>query len=149
MSKFNTATPYTAVFVIFRRNDGRVAFVLRSGTAWMNGYYGMPSGKIEKGEPALLAAIREAKEEIGVEIKPENLRHVLTGDRHDDIDWIDIWFEADQWEGEPHNAEPHMHSELAWLDPNDLPENVIPSVRFYLEQIQKGETFAEYGRQTI
>jgi 8-oxo-dGTP diphosphatase len=142
--KYDTATPHTAAYVIMRQ-QGKLAFVLRQNTQWMNGYYGLPSGKIEKGESAVQAAIREAKEEVGVTITPDQLQHVLTGDRHDEIDWIDICFEASGWEGEPYNAEPHIHSELSWLDPDDLPENIIPSVRFYIEQIQAGKTYSTYG----
>jgi hypothetical protein len=65
--------------------------------------------------------------------------------RHAEDDWVDVIFEATQWEGELYNAEPHMHSELVWLDTDNLPENVIPAVRFYLEQIKAGATYAEYG----
>ncbi|MDB5164517.1 MAG: hypothetical protein JWL89_143 [Candidatus Saccharibacteria bacterium] len=142
--KYDTATPYTAVYIIFRK-DNKVAFLLRENTSWMNGYYTVPAGKIEKNEPVLKAAVREAKEEVGVDIAPENLRLVLTADRHDEIDWVDFWFEVSEWQGELSNAEPDVHSELVWLDLNKLPENVVPSVRFELDQIKVGKNFAQYG----
>lgn len=142
--KYATATPYTACFVIIKRAN-KIAFVLRSNVDWMKGYYGLPSGKIEKGEPALQATCREAKEEVGVDIAPEQLKFLHVVDRHDEIDWVDFYFEAQQWQGEPYNAEPDMHSELAWLDPNNLPDNVIPSVRNALQAIDKGENYSEYG----
>lgn len=145
-AKYNTATPYTAAYIILRKGN-KIAFLLRENTAWMNGYYGLPSGKIEKGESALQAAIREAKEEIGVTITAGQLKYIFTGDRHDKIDWIDLCFEATGWEGEPHNAEPHVHGEFVWLDPNDLPDNVVPYVRFYVEQIQASNKYAAYGWQ--
>jgi 8-oxo-dGTP diphosphatase len=146
--KYNTAQPYIASYVILRK-DGKIAFVLRSNTAWMNGYYGLPSGKVEQGEPFSKAALREAFEEAGVEISESNLSHVLTMHRKEaeDIDntWVDVFFEAIQYEGEPYNAEPHVHDELAWLDPDNLPENIIPSVRAALDFIAAGERFAEWG----
>jgi len=37
------------------------------------------------------------------------------------------------------------YSELAWLDVNNLPENVIPSVKFVIENIAAGKQFSEYG----
>ena len=46
---YDTATPYLASFVIIRK-EGKIAFVLRTNTGWMNGYYGLPSGKVEKVE---------------------------------------------------------------------------------------------------
>jgi len=146
--KFNTAQPYIASYVIFRK-DNKVAFVLRSNTNWMNNFYGLPSGKVEVNEPFAAAAIREAKEEVGVDIKPNQLKHVLTMHRKEPSDngmtWVDLFFEAEKWSGELINAEPHMHSELTWLDVDNLPENVISSVLFALDHIKKGSMYCEYG----
>lgn len=145
--KYETATLYTASYIIARQAD-KIAFVLRKNTLWMNDYYGLPSGKVEKGESFKSAATREADEEIGVKIKPKNLRHCLTMHRNEpdeDMTWVDVYFEALEWEGDIHNAEPHMHKEVASLDPENLPENVIPSVRFALEAIETGKTYIEYG----
>lgn len=141
---YNTATPYVASYVLVKKG-GKVAFVLRSNTSWMNNYYGLPSGKVEKDESYLQAAVREAHEEIGIKVTPENLKFVHVMHRREGSDWVDVFFEATNWEGEPVNAEPHMHGELAWLDMPNLPKNVIPSVRFALEQINQGKYFSEYG----
>jgi ADP-ribose pyrophosphatase YjhB (NUDIX family) len=113
----------------------------------MNDHYGLPAGKVEIGESYSQAAVREAKEEAGVNIKKQDLKPVLTMHRLEGEDnyWVDLFFEPLKWDGEPYNAEPHMHSELAWLDLKDLPHNVIPSVRFALEQIKKGNVYCEYG----
>lgn len=115
----------------------------------MQGFYGLPSGKIEVNEAASAAAIREAKEEVGISIKPGQLRHVLTMHRNDAgntyQEWVDFFFEATGWEGEAHNAEPYMHDAVAWLALDELPENIIPNVRAALEAIQKGTTFTEFG----
>jgi 8-oxo-dGTP diphosphatase len=148
--KYDVATPYTASYVLVRRAH-TIAFVLRENTSWMNGYYGLPSGKVEKNESFTAAAVREAKEEIGITIQPLDLRHVLTmqrieaSDADDENIWIDIFFEVAKWGGEPYNAEPHVHSELAWLDPHKLPENTISSVRFAIEQIEASNAFTEFG----
>lgn len=142
--KYDTQIAYTASYVIFRRGN-KVAFVLRSNTRWMDNYYGLPSGKVEKEENFVQAAIREAKEEVGVSLKLENLAlsHIVHR-KADDI-WIDAYFEVVDTHEELINAEPHIHSELAWLDIHDLPENVIPAVRDVLVKIEKGEKFSEFG----
>ena len=143
---FDTATPYIASYVLVTDKNGHIAFVLRANTPWMNGFYGLPSGKVENNETFMQGAIREAKEEVGVTIKPEKLKYLMAIHRKgDDSEWVDVYFEALKWEGEPYNAEPHMHSELAWLDPKNLLANVIPSVKFALEQIVAGHNYAEYG----
>ncbi len=148
--KYDTATPYIASYILLRKGD-KVAFVLRSNTSWMNGYYGLPSGKVEKGEYYLAAAAREAKEEVGIDVKEADLRHALTVHRIEPADdgasdWVDVYFEADHFEGEPYNAEPDVHSELAWLSLNNLPANVIPSVKHALEAITAGKTYTEYNK---
>jgi ADP-ribose pyrophosphatase YjhB (NUDIX family) len=147
MSQFTTAQPYIASYVILRR-DGKIPFVLRSHTGWMDGRYGLASGKVEEGETYVQAAVRETKEEIGVIILPENVKHLLTCHRREPgeaISWVDLVYEATEWRGEPVNAEPHKHGELAWLDPANLPENIVPSVKFMLDQIKVGQTYCEYG----
>ena len=142
---YDTAQPYQACGMILRRGT-MVAFVLRENVGWMAGYYGLPGGKVEKDEAASAGAIREAKEEAGVTVKLEDLRAVYTAHRHsEDIDWIDTYFEASRWEGEPFNAEPTAHSALEWLNITDLPENIIPSVRAALEAITRGEFYGEIG----
>lgn len=80
--KYDTQTPYVASYVIVKNEEGMIAFVMRSNTSWMNGFYGLPSGKVEQNESFLHAAIREAKEEIGVEVKVNDLEHAITVHRY-------------------------------------------------------------------
>ena len=145
---YNTARPYAASYVLLEK-DGKMAFLLRSGTDWMNGYYGLPPGKVENDEASTAGAIREAKEEVGVNIEPTDIEAVLTMHRREPGDhapyWVDMFFRAKKWTGKAYNAEPQVHGELVWLDPSDLPENVVPSVKFAFEQIQKGNIYCEYG----
>lgn len=144
---YNTARPYLACFIIFRKN-GKIACLLRENTDWMNGYYALPAGKAEIAERAIAAAVREAKEEVGVVVAEKDLRLVHVSHRKADDDtlaWMDFLFEAEAWQGELTNTEPHKHSELAWLDPANLPENIIPSLKYYLERISIGLLYSEYA----
>ena len=143
--KYDIATPCTAVYIIFRKAD-KIAFLMRSNTGWMDGHYGLPAGKVEKEENFIRAAIREAKEEVGVDIEPEKLKLILTGHRtHTDLDWVDIVFEAIDWSGELQNAEPNVHSELRWFAPNNMPKNTVAYVRLYIEELTAGKNYAEFG----
>ncbi len=142
---YTTATPYIAAYVIMRRGN-KVAFVLREHTAWMNGYYGLVSGKVEKDETYTAGAIREAKEEAGVDIETKDLKYLLTIHRREpEMSWVDVFFEATKWSGEPFNAQADEHAELAWLDTNKLPKNVLPNVKFALAEIEKGKMYSEHG----
>ena len=147
MKKIEAAQPYAAAFMLIKRGD-QYLFVRRAHTSWMDGYYGLPSGKVEHGEGFFAAAIREAKEEVGVTVQPEyatfKLTYWLQNDEEPGIEWCNVVFFAEEWEGEPYNAEPHMHDEVAWFRMSELPHNVIPSVRSMLEAIERGESYGEY-----
>ena len=147
--KFGSARPYAASYVVLRK-DGKVALVLRGNLPWMAHHYGLPAGKTEIGESFSGGAIREAKEEVGVTVRPEQLHHALTvhrfsPDNDGDMEWVDTIFEATEWEGNVHNAEPHMHDDVEWFSLDKLPENTIPAIRSYLEAIDRGERYIEYG----
>lgn len=145
MTKYDSATPYIAVFVILRRGN-KAAFLLRQKTGWMDGYYDTVAGKVEKGETYSQAAVREVKEEAGVDIRPEDLKPLLTNHRNSgDMTWVDVVFEVRKWQGEPYNAEPGKHGSLDWLDLDDLPDNIAPPGRWRIDQAATGKTYSEYG----
>lgn len=130
--------------------DTEIAMVLRKNTGWMDGHYGLPAGKLEYQETFTQGAIREAKEEAGVDIEPDNLRVIHVAHRHGEdaekfMDWIDVYFVVDEWSGNPQNAEPEKSERLDWLSINDLPENVVPSQRAALTDIAKGNFYSEFG----
>ncbi|MBP7806944.1 NUDIX domain-containing protein [Candidatus Saccharibacteria bacterium] len=139
-----SATPNIASYVLIER-DGEYVFLLRDNTSWMNGYYSLPAGKVDVGEPYTTAAVRETKEEINVDIQPEDLRFVHMMYRHDDTDFVDVYFVAKKWSGKVENLEPHKHKELAWFTLDMLPENIEPCVKFALQQIQANKQFSEYN----
>jgi 8-oxo-dGTP diphosphatase len=143
------ARPYLACYAVLRRNN-KIAMILRKNTGWMDDHYSLPAGKGEWFETFSTGAIREAKEESGVDIAKHNLRFVHIAHRHQEdgdkfIDWVDAYFEVDSWEGEPFNAEADSGQSLDWLDLDNLPENIIPPQRQALLHIAKGEFYSEYG----
>ncbi len=147
--KYTSARPYAAAYVLLRKGT-KIAAVLREHTGFMDGFYGLPSGKIEYDEPYTVGAAREAKEEVGVDINPKDLRFAHACHRHATkdgmfMDWVDIYFEADAWTGEITNAEPDKHSGVDWIELNELPGNIIPYVKYVLQAIARGEAYSEFG----
>jgi 8-oxo-dGTP diphosphatase len=134
-----------AVFVILKRPDGRILLLRRAGTGYMDGKLGLPSGHVEGNEPADAALAREAQEEIGVDIALKDLKLMHTMHRRaeeGEFEYIDMFFAAETWQGEPVNKEPHKCSELVWADPANLPEDMVPGVGVALERIAGGEPYS-------
>ena len=144
--KYSSQTPYIASY-IFLKKDGKIAFIKRLNTSWMDGYYSLPAGKVEQNESYQECALRESKEEVAVTVAPEDMQHVLSMHRYetDQNNWMDCYFMVEKWAGEPVNAAPEKSSELAWLDPDNLPENVVEGVRFALQQVTLGNKYCEFG----
>jgi len=139
-------TQVPSVYVILKR-EGKIAFLQRTNTDFMNGKYTLPAGHVEGLETYREAAVRETEEEAGVRVAQESLRHVHTMERHcGDHIRIDLFFAADLWEGEPINNEPEMHGELAWFEADNLPnEKIMDFEASALLSIAEGKTYSEYG----
>ncbi len=89
--------------------------------------------------------VREAAEEAGLDICPDDLRMCHVIHRHATDERVSFFFTADTWRGEPQNREPEKCSELAWFSINALPPNVIPYVLHAIEQVARGEPYSEFG----
>ena len=83
--------------------------------------YGLPGGVVEPDETPPQAAVREAKEEIGVEVALEYLvgsYHLRGGGKIDNFEFI---YKAHIISGEPHIADVDEVLGLEWFGPNELP----------------------------
>ncbi|MBP6945252.1 NUDIX domain-containing protein [Patescibacteria group bacterium] len=135
----------SAVYLILQK-DGCILLSRRVNTGYCDGMYGLPSGHVEEGESLISAMVREAKEEIGLDVRREDLQYAycvsrLAADGHR----IDHIFTLDTWEGEPINQEPEKCDDLAWFAIDSLPDTIIPYVRRIIESIAKGERYGEEG----
>lgn len=80
------------------------------------GYYDIPGGKIEEGETPKQTAIREMKEETGIEIQNLKYKGIMT------IEYLDRMFIFDtfiskEYEGEPQEFEENTSE---WIDIDEL-----------------------------
>lgn len=117
---------------ILLKKEGKYLLIRRANTGWADGYYTIPAGHLDGGEPLTAAAVREVKEEVGVDIDPKDLRlvHVMhRSDRDDDQERLDFYFSIEQWVGEPYLAEPEKSDDLKWYTVSELPEHTLENVR--------------------
>ena len=115
------------VNIILFRDDGKIPLLLRHNTGYEDGKYCLPSGHVEPNESITAAAVREASEEIDVDVAEDALSivHVVN---HMDRDRRSYFLTASVWSGTPVNKEKDKAKELIWADPNNLPDNMASFV---------------------
>jgi 8-oxo-dGTP pyrophosphatase MutT (NUDIX family) len=69
-------SPKFEVAGCFVEHDGKILLMHRHPNKPQGGTWGVPAGKLNNGEEASDALIREVKEETGVELAPEGLMRV-------------------------------------------------------------------------
>ncbi|HVV39404.1 MAG TPA: NUDIX domain-containing protein [Candidatus Paceibacterota bacterium] len=137
------------VFLILIK-DGKVLLSRRANTGYMDGHYGLVAGHAEEHEPMRTALAREAKEEAGITINPQNLRHIVTIHRYcpdpENIhERIGFYFTTDSWKGEILNTEPDKCDDLSWFPISDLPHNTIDYVKEAIGCFVSGQSYLEFG----
>jgi 8-oxo-dGTP pyrophosphatase MutT (NUDIX family) len=133
-----------AVYLLLRRGE-EVLLLRRAHTGWEDGNYSLVAGHVDDGESAVTAILREAGEEAGVTLDADDLELVHTMHRRDATNYVDLYFEASRWSGEPRIMEPNKADDLSWYPLSTLPPNLIPTVRQALTCIALGEPFSEFG----
>ncbi|MGI4776472.1 MAG: NUDIX domain-containing protein [Janthinobacterium lividum] len=92
-----------------------------------NGEWTSVGGHVEDHESLKMAVCREAMEELGIKIQEENLSLLCVIDRKlDDAYKFHVFFHASQWEGDPVNKEPDVHTDVEWYKLSNLPDNLGP-----------------------
>jgi 8-oxo-dGTP pyrophosphatase MutT (NUDIX family) len=131
---------------MLRRSD-QVLLQLRDNTGYMDGYWAAAAaGHVEFDESVFDAALREAREEIGVEIRAEDLVPLCAMHRthsdHEAVDErVDFFFECRRWRGVARLREAKA-TDLQWFALDALPDNVVPHERQVLAGLTTGDLAA-------
>ncbi|MFG2653066.1 trifunctional class I SAM-dependent methyltransferase/NUDIX hydrolase/VOC family protein [Streptomyces sp. NPDC048436] len=137
------------VHLILRRGD-EVLLARRANTGYADGLLHVPFGHVEAGEDVRAALIREAREEIGLALTPQDVSAELVlqhrgPSENPRIGWF---FEAEYGAGgEPFNAEPDKCEELGWYGMDALPDDMVAYCRAGLEAWRAGERFALHWQE--
>lgn len=134
----------SSVYLIIRNEKKQVLLQRRQGTKLWPGFLALPAGHIDEGENAYDAVIREAKEELGIEISINNIIDTFVVNRRNKslLPYYDVYFEIDNYTGELKINEPEKCSELVWSDINNLPEDMIDFEIEAIKNNQKGVKFS-------
>jgi 8-oxo-dGTP pyrophosphatase MutT (NUDIX family) len=131
--------------LVLRQGD-RILFGLRRNTGFSDGLYHLPAGRLEPHETVAAGVIREAREELGIDIDPADL-HLIHA-MHHRSGRLALFFEARQWSGDLRNAEPDKCESLDWMASDRFPENMVAYAVAALQSIRNGETVSAYGWET-
>jgi len=115
---------------IVRSSDGRVLMAERTAGQLSPGFWELPGGKIDPGETAEQATVRELEEEIG--IRARTLTPWIVYEHAYRLRRIRLhFFKVDRWDGTPHGREGQR---IAWVDPaRPSVAPILPSVVRVLE----------------
>ena len=139
----------SAVFLFFTKGK-KVLLQKRMNTGFMDGYYDATvSGHIEANESITQAALRETREEIGLEIPSSALNFYTTLHTHfDEHDYFYFYFQVDI-EKLPHfdirNGEPEKIEEFKWFSLSKLPKKISEFNIVALENYETGNPLSELG----
>ncbi|HLC70074.1 MAG TPA: NUDIX domain-containing protein [Patescibacteria group bacterium] len=145
MSEKERFKPYVAAYLVLVKN-GRVLLLRRFNTGYQDGNYSLVAGHLDGGETTKQCIIREASEEAGIVVRPEDLEVVHTMHRlAPDREYFDFYLRAEKWTGDITNMEPDKCDELKWCQIDDLPSNVLPAVKLALGNINNNVHYSEFG----
>jgi 8-oxo-dGTP pyrophosphatase MutT (NUDIX family) len=143
----NRHTNIVAAYLILR-DDNNILLLERKNTGYHDGEYSLVAGHVDKGETFTECIIRESLEEAGIRLKSDQLKVVHLMHRKsktDKSERVDVFFEASQWKGNIVNKEPNKCDNLSWFSLEDLPQNIVPCVKYAIEQSLQGNHYSEYG----
>lgn len=127
----------------YLRRDGQTLMVHRNKKEndMHAGKWNGLGGKLEPGETPEACAIREIREESGLEARDPRLRGLLTFPEFaNDEDWYAFVFEVDQFEGELIDS---PEGDLRWVDDDQVLElNLWEGDHIFLPWLEQGKFFS-------
>lgn len=116
------------VGAIIINDEGKILLIKRKDTIDKNrttiGMWSAPGGEVEFGEKAEDAAVREIKEELGVDIeivKPIGFSDQIL--KKSGLHWHLIYFLCKIKNGSPRIMESENFEKIEWFSPKEIPDN--------------------------
>ncbi len=134
----------SSIYLIIRNDKQQILLQRREGTKLWPGFLALPAGHIDEGENAYEALVREAKEELGITIKIEDIVDTFVVNRKNKSlpPYYDVYFEISKYLGNISIMEPEKCSELVWADIENLPDDIIDFEKEAIDNNLKGIKFS-------
>lgn len=109
------------------QKENQILLMKRKNTGYEDGKYSLPGGHVEANEEIRKALIREAKEEIGININMQDIEFykVLNRKINQEQEYVDFVFKINNWTGNITNEEKDKCEEIIWVDTDKIPENTL------------------------
>lgn len=137
----------SAIFPFIFKSDGAKTKILlhrRQNTGYQDGKWDISgSGHVDGGETAKSAVIRECREELGIDVKIEDLTFTHLSHRFSNRIYYDIYFVVNNYKGTPSIMEPDKCSELKWFDIDNLPEDIIECRKAAIQDYKNKNYYSE------
>jgi 8-oxo-dGTP diphosphatase len=121
---------------IFTADLKKVLLVHKLAPEWQLGKLNAVGGKIEEGEESIDCIVREVEEETTLKTNKKAWRYL--GEMHGEPWRMEIFTYV--YQKSLYDAKKAGKEEIQWFDINNLPENIIPNLRWQiplaLEKIQ-------------
>ncbi len=130
---------------LFLIQDEKILLSRRYNTGYEDGKYSVVAGHLDGGERVGTAAVREAREEVGITIQTRQIEVVGVMHRLSEDERFDFFVVTDEWQGKVRNMEPEKCNDLSWFPLEELPENMVPYVRKAIQNYLSGIWFDSYG----
>lgn len=118
----------TGVHIVLER-AGTVLLMRRKNTGFFDGLYSLPGGHVEEGESLRAAAVREMREETGLDLSQAEWENLGVIHRRSDSNRIDFFLRPRWWQGEPVINEPDKCDALTWARPSELTAETVGYIR--------------------
>lgn len=132
-----------AAYLLLHNTEGATLMLRRANSGYCDGQLGLPAGHVEEGESVVGGMVREAREELGIDVDPADLTFVHVCDRKaSDGHRLDFFFRCTRWQGEPVIMEPHKATEMRWVHDVLHEPDAIAYIQTTIECVQQGVTYS-------
>lgn len=103
--------------------------------------FSFPGGHLEFDESFKQCAIRETKEESGIEIKNIKFLFLANVKKYSGKHYVHIGLTANWKSGQPENLEPEKSTDWFWANPKEPPEPLFEMVRLSFIAYKTGQNY--------
>ena len=134
----------SAIYMIIKNEKGEILFQRRCGSKLWPNFLGLPAGHVDKGEDVYQALVREAREELNIDINDKNIEDTFVVNRINKNlkPYYDVYFVIKNYKGIIKINEPNKCQELKWVLLDNMPDDVIEFEKIALTNYKKGIKFS-------